>query len=119
MAKDPKDCAIIAANVLEDKKGQDVVILDISGISILADYFVIATGKSSVHLKALADEVEKKLLEEGFALRGKEGYDDARWILLDFYDVVVHIFYTYEREYYMLERLWADAARLYAAPKAE
>ncbi|MDI3480464.1 MAG: ribosome-associated protein [Tepidanaerobacteraceae bacterium] len=112
MAKDPKECAVIAAKVLEDKKGQDVVILDIRGISILADYFVIATGKSSVHVKALADEVEKKLLEEGYVLRGKEGYNEAKWVLLDFYDVIVHIFYTYEREYYMLERLWADAGRL-------
>ncbi|MCR4431442.1 MAG: ribosome silencing factor [Tepidanaerobacteraceae bacterium] len=119
MAKEPKDCAIIAAKVLEDKKGQDVVILDISGISLLADYFVVATGKSSVHVKALADEVEKKLLEEGFVLRGKEGYDEAKWILLDFYDVIVHIFYTYEREYYMLERLWADAGRLRSIAKTE
>ncbi|HHW01998.1 MAG TPA: ribosome silencing factor [Thermoanaerobacterales bacterium] len=112
MPKDPKDGALLAARVLEDKKGQDVVILDISRISILADYFVIATGRSFIHVKALADEVEKKLTEEGFILRGKEGYDEARWVLLDFYDIIVHIFYSTDREYYMLEHLWADAPRL-------
>lgn len=112
MARDPKDCALLAAKILEDKKGQDVVILDISRISILADYFVIATGRSLIHVKALADEVEKKLIEEGFTLRGKEGYDEARWVLLDFYDIIVHIFHGPDREYYMLERLWADAPRV-------
>jgi len=119
MVKDPKDCAMIAAKTLEDKKGQDIVILDIRQISILADYFVIATGRSTVHVKALADEVEKILIEKGFVLRGKEGYDEARWVLLDFYDVIVHIFYADEREYYMLERLWADAARIETAAQSQ
>lgn len=112
MPKDPKRCAVLAANILEDKKGQDILVLDIGQISVVADYFVIASGGSFIHTKALADEVEKKLLEQGLDLRGKEGYDDGKWILLDFYDVVVHIFYKPEREYYMLERLWADAERL-------
>lgn len=112
MKKDPRECAILAAKILEDKKGQDIIILDISKISVMADYFVIATGRSVVHVRALADELEKKLVEEGFNLRGKEGYREARWVLLDFYDVIVHIFYAPEREYYMLERLWADATRI-------
>lgn len=112
MSKDPKKCAVLAVNILEDKKGQDILALDISPVSIVADYFVIASGGSFIHTKALADEVEKRLLEEGFDYRGKEGYEDGKWILLDFYDVVVHIFYGPEREYYMLERLWADAKPL-------
>ncbi|WP_422444611.1 ribosome silencing factor [Thermoanaerobacterium sp. DL9XJH110] len=112
MEKDPKACAVLAAKTLDDKKGRDIVILDISDISSIADYFVIATGRSIIHVKALADEVEKKLMEEGYKLRGKEGYEEAKWVLLDFNDVVIHIFYEPEREYYMLERLWADARRL-------
>lgn len=112
MSKDPKKCAVLAANILDDKKGQDILLLDIREISIVADYFVIASGGSFIHTKALADEVERKLLEKGFDCRGKEGYEDGKWILLDFNDVIVHIFYGPEREYYMLERLWADAKPL-------
>ncbi|MCG0275549.1 MAG: ribosome silencing factor [Thermosediminibacteraceae bacterium] len=112
MAKSPKEMALLAAKILSDKKAEDVVILDISSISILADYFVIATGKSSIHVKALADEVEEKLSESGCKVRGKEGYEEARWVLIDFSDVIVHIFDEESREYYDLERLWADAPRL-------
>ncbi|NLC62604.1 MAG: ribosome silencing factor [Thermoanaerobacterales bacterium] len=108
MTKDAKSCANFAVSALEDKKGQDVVVLDITKDSIVADYFVIATGVSPLHVKALADEVEKRLLKEGFELRGKEGYKEANGVLLDFYDVVVHIFHGPEREYYMIERLWSD-----------
>jgi len=109
MTKDPRDCALKAASILEDKKGQDVVVLDIRSVAIFSDYFVIATGISPIHVQALADEVEKRLTEEGYNLRSKEGYKEAKWVLLDFYDVIVHIFTSAEREYYMLERLWADA----------
>lgn len=109
MLKDPKNCAILAADTLGDKKGQDLVVLDISHVAIFTDYFVIATGISPIHVKALADEVESELVEQGYSLRNKEGYQDGRWILLDFYDVIVHIFTSDEREYYDLERLWSDA----------
>ncbi|HHY41855.1 MAG TPA: ribosome silencing factor [Thermoanaerobacterales bacterium] len=109
MTKDPKTCALRAASILEDKKGQDVLVLDISSVAVFSDYFVIATGISPIHVQALSDEVEKKLIEEGYSLRSKEGYGEGKWVLLDFYDVIVHIFHKPEREYYMLERLWADA----------
>jgi ribosome-associated protein len=109
MIKDPKTCALKAANILKDKKGQDILVLDISSIAVFSDYFVIATGISPIHVQALADEAEQKLIEEGYKLRSKEGYKEGKWILLDFYDVIVHIFVQTEREYYMLERLWADA----------
>lgn len=112
MQKCSKDCAVLAAKVLDDKKATDIKILDISKLCVFADYFVIASGGSFIHTKALADDVEKQLLEEGFKLRGKEGYREAKWVLLDFYDVVVHIFHKPEREYYMLERLWNDAKSL-------
>lgn len=111
MLKDPKTCAILAANTLDDKKGQDVTVLDISKGAIFADYFVIATGISPIHVKALADEVEKKLLAEDYTLRNKEGYHEGKWILLDFYDVIIHVFTSAGREYYRLERLW-DATKL-------
>ncbi|NLZ53895.1 MAG: ribosome silencing factor [Thermoanaerobacteraceae bacterium] len=109
MIIDPKDCALKAASILEDKKGQDVLVLDIRSIAVFSDYFVIATGISPIHVQALSDEVEKKLTEEGYSLRSKEGYKEGKWVLLDFHDVIVHIFASTEREYYMLERLWADA----------
>lgn len=112
MTKDPKACALLAANTLLDKKGQEVLALDISGITTLADYFIIANGISEVHVQALADEVQDKLQEAGFKMRSREGYKEAKWVLLDFYDVVVHIFSAQDREYYMLERLWADAPPL-------
>ena len=111
MVKDPKTYALLAAKTLEERKGQDVEVLDISKGAIFADYFVIATGISPIHVKALADEVEKKLLSENYTLRSKEGYSDGKWILLDFYDVVIHIFTRAGREYYQLERLW-DATKL-------
>ena len=112
MTKDSKACALLAANILMDKKGQEVSALDISNITTLADYFVIATGVSSVHVQALADEVKDKLVEAGYNMRSREGVKEAKWILLDFYDVVVHIFSAADRDYYMLERLWADAPSL-------
>lgn len=109
MIIDPKTCAIEAAGILKDKKGQDILVLDISSVAVFSDYFVIATGISPIHVQALADEVEQRLTEEGYRLRSKEGYKDGKWILMDFYDVIVHIFVRSEREYYMLERLWVDA----------
>ncbi len=115
MIKDPKNCALLAADILEDKKGQDISVLDISNVAVFADYFVIATGISPIHIQALADEVEKEITEKGYELRSKEGYKGSQWVLMDFYDVVVHIFSRSGREYYMLERLWADAKPVYRA----
>lgn len=112
MTKDPKACALLAAKTLLDKKGQEVIALDISEITTLADYFVIAHGISELHVQALAEEVQDKLQEAGYTMRSKEGYREAKWVLLDFYDVVVHIFSAADRDYYMLERLWADAPQL-------
>lgn len=109
MIIDPKTCAIEAAGILKDKKGQDILVLDISSIAVFSDYFVIATGISPIHVQALADEVEQRLVAKGYRFKSKEGYKDGRWVLIDFYDVIVHIFTRSEREYYMLERLWADA----------
>ncbi|CDG35908.1 MAG TPA: ribosome silencing factor [Acetivibrio thermocellus] len=95
-------------SILEEKKAKDLNIIDIREISILADYFVICSGTSTTHIKTLADEVEEKMLEAGIELLHKEGYNSARWILLDYGEVVVHIFHEEDRQFYNLERLWAD-----------
>lgn len=94
--------------VLESKKAKDIVTIDIQSISILADYFIIASGTSTTHIKALADEVEEKLSEAGYQPFHKEGYSTARWILLDYGEIVVHVFHEEDREFYNLERLWYD-----------
>ncbi|MCX7841897.1 MAG: ribosome silencing factor [Clostridia bacterium] len=93
---------------LQDKKAKDINVIDINKISILADYFIVCTGSSTTHIKALADEVEEKLIEAGVRYFHKEGYETARWILLDYGDVVLHIFHEEDRAFYNLERLWSD-----------
>lgn len=97
---------IVAA--MEDKKARDISIIDIHDITIIADYFVICSGTSSTHIKAIADEVDFKLAEMGLEAHHKEGYDSARWILLDYADVVIHVFHQEDRGFYNLERLWSD-----------
>lgn len=99
----------IAVTALNDKKGLDTVILDIHGLSLIADYFVIVTGNSGTHLQALARHVEDKLEEQGFRPLRIEGFRDAQWILLDYGSVIIHLFLPEQRSYYNLERLWGDA----------
>ncbi|MDI3328061.1 MAG: ribosome silencing factor [Alicyclobacillaceae bacterium] len=101
--------ARLAATAAADKKARDVVILDIRELSVVADYFVICSGQSTTQVQAIADHVRDKLEEHGVPVRGVEGRDEARWVLLDFGDVVVHVFRQEEREFYHLERLWGDA----------
>lgn len=100
--------AILTAKALSGKKGINIKVIEISDVSILADYMVIATGTSSTHVKALADEVEYKLDEAGISVSHIEGYRSNSWILLDYIDVIVHIFSDEAREFYDLERLWQD-----------
>lgn len=94
---------------LENKKGHEITALNLQGISLLADYFVICHGNSVPQVQTLAMEVRKKAAELGVPVRGLEGYDAARWVLVDLGDVVVHIFHKDDREYYNIERLWSDA----------
>ncbi len=97
---------------LLEKKAEDLMVLDLRGRSDVCDFFVLASGQSSTQVKALAKHLHKELLGAGHKPKGLEGMEDGRWALLDFFDVVVHIFHTEAREYFQLEKLWGDAPRL-------
>ncbi|MFF2886862.1 ribosome silencing factor [Paenibacillus sp. NPDC057967] len=99
----------IAVTAAEDKKAMDVIALDLKNISLVADYFIICSGNSDTQVQAIATEVRKQADLAGVRIRGVEGMDSARWVLIDLGDVVVHIFHREEREYYNIERLWSDA----------
>ncbi|MEL7564680.1 MAG: ribosome silencing factor [Dehalobacterium sp.] len=104
----------ICASAAEKKRGRNIVIMDLQGISIIADYFVICTGANSIQVKAICDHINETLVSEGIKPPLRiEGLKDARWILMDFGGVVVHIFQEEERAYYNLERLWGDAKFTY------
>lgn len=93
----------------EDKKAHDLVALNLQGISLVADYFVVCHGNSDTQVQAISNEIRKRAQEAGARLRGIEGTDTCRWVLVDLVDVVVHVFHREEREYYNIERLWSDA----------
>ena len=101
-----------AAKTADELHCSNIVVLDLRGISPATDYFVIATGTSDRQMRTVADEVSEAARKHGLTRFGRAGYDQARWILLDFIDVVVHIFDKEYREYYDLELLWGDAERL-------
>lgn len=103
------EIAQLAAKAAEDKKGNNVVILDLKGLSIIADYFVVCHGNSETQVQAIVDNIKDSTEEVGLTVRGREGYDEARWVLIDLGDVVVHVFHRDEREFYNIERLWKDA----------
>ncbi|MBA4493078.1 ribosome silencing factor [Paenactinomyces guangxiensis] len=103
------EIAQLAATAAEEKKAQNVTILDIRGLSVFADYFVICHGNSQTQVQAIVSGIKEKVLESDIILKGIEGYQDARWVLIDLGDVVVHVFHKDEREFYDLERLWGDA----------
>ncbi|MFD2612678.1 ribosome silencing factor [Paenibacillus gansuensis] len=96
-------------NAAEDKKAMNVVALNLQGISLVADYFVICHGNSDTQVNAITTEIKKQADALGVTIKGVEGVDTARWVLIDLGDVVVHVFHRDEREYYNIERLWSDA----------
>lgn len=98
-----------AVKTLQEKKGTDIKVLDISEITLIADYFIIATGNSGTLLQALARYVEENLGELGIEPIRVEGLTEAKWILMDYSSVIVHLFLPEQRDYYKLERLWGDA----------
>ena len=98
--------------LLDGKKGMDIVGVDIHELTTIGDYFILVTGTSSPHVKALAEEVEDSLAKEGLEPRRIEGAQSATWILMDYQDVILHIFTKETRDFYNMERLWSDAPRL-------
>ena len=102
------ETAKMAVKALCERKGEDIRLIKIRDISSIADYFVIATGSSNTHVKSLADNVEFRLDNGGISVSHIEGYRSDSWILLDYVDVIVHVFSEEARDYYSLERLWQD-----------
>ncbi|KQM24102.1 MULTISPECIES: ribosome silencing factor [Frigoribacterium] len=98
----------IAARAADDKQADDLVALDVSGPLPLTDVFLLATGRSERNVVAIAGEIEDKMLEAGVKTLRREGRAEGRWVLLDFGDVVAHVFHDEDRQYYALERLWSD-----------
>ncbi len=99
------------ARVLDEKKGSDIVILDLRDVNSYLDYFIITTGNSRIHCRALARELEKFVNSKELSQRNKPDYD-SEWIILDFNELIVHIFTQEMREYYQLEKLWGDAVKI-------
>lgn len=98
----------IAVHALEEKKGEDVKIIDINGVSVIADYFVLASASNTNQLQALVDSVEEELFKAGYECRQKEGNMTSTWMLMDYGDVIVHVFSKEDRLFYDLERIWRD-----------
>ncbi len=103
-----KRMAAIAYRALDDKKGYDIKVLDISEVSPVADYFIIADGSNPAQVEAMVDEVREKLLAEGHEPKRIEGARNSGWVLMDYVDIVVHVFSSQDRLFYDLERVWRD-----------
>ncbi len=106
------ELAKMIAELALEKKAEDIVVMDVEKIAGFTSYFVIATGTSDVHLKTLADYIDDELSQYKVKIWHKEGYENLKWILMDYIDVVVHLFDPETREYYDLETLWADAEKI-------
>lgn len=104
---------------LYEKKAQDIVALDVAPLTVITDTMVIASGRSTIQVRTLAEEVEEKLTEMGEEPLRKEGHQDGRWIVLDYGSVLVHIFHTQEREFYRLDKLWESDQNRIALPFIE
>ncbi|MEG0570655.1 MAG: ribosome silencing factor [Oscillospiraceae bacterium] len=101
-----------AVKILDEKKAENIEVLKVDNLTILADYFIIASTTNSTHVKSLADELEFLLKQQGRTPKKVEGYQNTNWIIVDYQDVIVHIFHQEMREYYNLERLWADGEKI-------
>ena len=108
----PKEIAIAVTKALDEKKGMDIKLLKIDRVSSLADYFLICTGTSNTHVKTLCDYAEYTLENLGESMLGREGHRGNSWELLDYGTIVIHVFTEEAREFYALERLWADAEQV-------
>ena len=106
----PKELAQKIAKILYDKSAQNIIALEVGHLTSITDVFVIATGRNVQSVHSLAEDVEEKLAAEGLEARRREGYNESRWIVLDYASVIVHIFHPDERDYYNIERLWMDGS---------
>lgn len=106
------EMAKIAFEALDNKQGEDIKVLDISDVTVLADYFIIANGNNPNHVQSLIDETEKRLSEAGYEPKNIEGYRSASWILLDYGSIIIHIFSKEDRLFYDLERIWSDGKEI-------
>lgn len=98
----------LAVQILDSKKAEDIRVIGIRDLTIIADYFIIAGGTSTTHTRSLADELEFKLKENGIVPKQVQGNNGSNWIVLDYSDIVIHVFYKETRDFYNLERLWKD-----------
>ncbi|CCU78198.1 Iojap protein [Halanaerobium saccharolyticum subsp. saccharolyticum DSM 6643] len=107
-----KDIALLAADAADDKKAEEIEILNVQGLTVIADYFVICSANSDQQVRAIARAIDEKLSEKGIEPKKMAGMNDAKWVLIDYADIIVHVFHKREREYYDLERLWSDAEKI-------
>lgn len=112
MNKSPKEIMSEIVKILDDKKADDITVIGVTNVTIIADYFVICSATSTTKLKALSQEVEHKLKEQGIEPLRSEGFREGNWIVIDYGSVIVHIFYKEMRDFYDLERLWADGEKV-------
>ncbi|MDQ0218232.1 ribosome silencing factor [Peribacillus cavernae] len=104
-----RELLITAAKAADDKRAEDLIVLNMKGISLVADYFLICHGNSDKQVQAIARAMKEKAEEQGYPVKRMEGFDEAKWVLVDLGNVVAHVFHRDERSYYNLERLWGDA----------
>lgn len=106
---EPAEIAKILVDAVSDKKASDITLLDIRDMSVIADYFIVCTGANARQIQAIASAVEDKMSELNISVRGREGSAETGWLLLDYGDIIVHVFGPMERDFYRLERLWSGA----------
>lgn len=105
----PQAVVNIAVQAAENKRAMDVTVLEIRSVSTIADYFIICGGRTDIQVQAIVENIQKDLKEKGTIALHREGFREANWVLLDYGDVVIHVFQEEERQFYNLERLWGDA----------
>jgi ribosome-associated protein len=104
-----EDLARLAVKAAEEKKAENIIVMDISELSVIAEYFIICHGNNERQVQAIVTEIRDQAYKNGYNVRGIEGAEEGRWVLIDLGDVVVHVFHREEREFYNIERLWGDA----------
>ncbi|HZG14324.1 MAG TPA: ribosome silencing factor [Candidatus Bathyarchaeia archaeon] len=107
-----QDLARLVVHAAEEKKAENLITLDIQNLSVIAEYFVICHGNNERQVQAIVKEIQEQAHKNGYTVRGVEGLDEGRWVLVDLGDVVVHVFHREEREFYNIERLWGDAPKV-------